>query len=70
MLSSRPLSSTAAISLLVTRSHRRHVHSISATNDIGSSPVPCTLASSPTAAAWRVLELHPHGDANSRRHSS
>jgi hypothetical protein len=46
------------------------VHNISATNDVGSSLVPCTLPSSSTASAWRALDPQPHGQANNRRHNS
>ena len=60
----------ALISLAVARSHRRHVHTISATNDPGSSLVACTLSSSSTASMWRVLDPQPPGEASSCRQSS
>jgi len=57
---STPHSSTAAISLAVTRSHRRHVHSSSATSDPGRVP-PRSPRSRLTASPWRVLDPHPPG---------
>jgi hypothetical protein len=49
---------------------RRQVQIINATKAGGSSLVPVTPASSSTASWWPVLRPHPHGEANSRRHSS
>ena len=60
---------TAAISLAVTRSHRRHVHSSSATSEPGRVP-PRSPRSRLTASPWRVLDLHPQGDWTRSRHSS
>jgi hypothetical protein len=62
-------SSTAAISLAVTRSHRRHVHSSSATSEPGRVP-PRSPRSRLMASPWRVLDPHPHGDWTRSRHSS
>ena len=66
---STPHSSTAAISLAVTRSHLRHVHSSSATSEPGKVP-PRSPRSRLTASPWRVLDPHPHGDWTRARTSS
>jgi hypothetical protein len=55
--------------LAVTRSHRRHVHSSSATSEPGRVP-PRSPRSRLTASPWRVLDPHPHGDWTRSRHSS
>jgi hypothetical protein len=65
-----PLSSMAAISLAVTRSHLWHVHSSSAASEPGSVPRPPVPRSRLTASWWRVLDPHPHGERRSSRHSS
>jgi len=58
---STPQSSIAAISLAVTRSHRRHVRASSATSEQGGAPRPWISQSRLTASSRRALDPHPHG---------